>query len=106
MRVPVGSYLVPCGRNLADNLWMLLCDISKDKEGRPGSRCLENAQEPAACRDHSIFVAVPFGMWNLETLIPIFKINGQGIDNGFHSLACAQSINSRCQSSNIKSVHN
>src|SRR6266404_2102515 len=106
MRVAVSPDLVPCGRNLANHLGMLFCYVSKYKEGRTSSRFFENTQQPAARLDHAVLVAGPFGMGNLETLIPVFKINGQGIGDRLHYFDRTQSVNSRCQSSNIKRVHN
>ena len=88
----MSAYLVAAGRNLADNLRMLLGYVTQNKKSCASPRFFEKPQQPAAGLDNAVLIARPMSVRNLKALVPIFKINSQGISDRFHFVT--QSMNS------------
>src|SRR6266571_4539479 len=105
MRVTVSTDFVTGSRYFANDLGMALGHITQHEERRARPSLAENVQHPLSGFINAVLVVFPFRVRYLETLIPVLKVYSERVCDRFHQIVCAQSMNSRCQSSSISSVH-
>ena len=81
VRKSVGSYLVPGSLDPFYDGRKLLRYVTQYKEGSFCTGIIQNPEQLVAGRFYAVFESVLLSVRNLQSLIPIFKVDGQGIRN-------------------------
>src|SRR5688572_11100848 len=85
MREPVGPNFMPRRLDALHDGGKFLRDIPEHKKGRRDTGVVQNPQQLITDRLYPVLETIPFGIRDLQPLIPIFKIYGQGICYGHTS---------------------
>jgi hypothetical protein len=80
VRVAVSPDLVAGRGDLPDKPWVLLGNLAQDEKRCPDPRLRQQVEKTPSDGADPILEAFPLGGWDLQTLIPVFKINGQSVD--------------------------
>src|SRR5262245_33265664 len=79
--IAVSSHLVTRFGNLTDNFGMTFGHVTEHKKGGAGASFGEHVQQSPSGLNNAVLVARPFGVRNLEALVPVLKINSQGVSD-------------------------